>query len=100
MSGPLKLNLTEIDAIMGGADRFIVEVYGRVGSCVTRESIGVKHADSHYRGRMQLNLVDTRGRETIQVNMWGFEDKNTLGIEQNDMLLVTGARVNTKYGEP
>ena len=51
VSGPRKLNLTEIEDIMGGDELFIVEVYGYVSSCVTRDSINVTHSDYTFNGR-------------------------------------------------
>ena len=51
-SSPTQLNLTEIVDIVAGEDLFIVEVYGRVASCVARDSISVTHADVTFRGRI------------------------------------------------
>ena len=44
-TGPIKLNLTEIEDCLADEKLFIVDVYGKVGSLVTRDSINVVHAD-------------------------------------------------------
>ena len=58
VTGPFKLNLTKIEDILGGDGFFTVDVYGKVGSCVTRESINVKHGDYNFKGRTQLTITD------------------------------------------
>lgn len=53
VNGPIKLNLTEIEDILQseGDELFTVEVYGKVGSTVTRDSMDVKHSSSNFKGR-------------------------------------------------
>ena len=100
VSGPRKLNFTEIEDINGGDDLFIVVVYGTVSSCVTRDSINVQHADWTFKGRHQLTVTDLQGRASIQVNMWGFDGDDNVDIDQNDMVLIIDGRVTHKYGAP
>lgn len=45
VTGPIKLNLTEIEDCLSDEKLFIVNVYGKVSSMVTRDSIHVVHAD-------------------------------------------------------
>lgn len=32
--------------------------------------------------------------------MWGFKGQNELEMDQGDMLLIKGARITLKYGDP
>ena len=99
---PTKLNLATVRDILRRMDPnlFVVEVYGRIASCSAYEDITVNHSGKQLVGRYQIHLQDLHSEDAIRVNMWGFSEEHNEAMIEDDMMLIIGARVTDKFGDP